>query len=122
MDLEEETPLPSGRADLTPPKSQDNKGTSATIIPVLVSSDADPWSSESSGSFVTLQLVPGQDSLDWGELVEPGPDSEEYLRPPVHPTVPEKKVGVRLSFNPKIRRVEAAIAEPCDFLTQFHLI
>ncbi|XP_019963642.2 neurocan core protein-like [Paralichthys olivaceus] len=53
---------------------------------------SDPWSSESSGSYVTLQLIPGQSSLDWGEPLEPGPDSEEFLRPPVHPTPAEKKV------------------------------
>ncbi|XP_034470389.1 neurocan core protein-like isoform X2 [Hippoglossus hippoglossus] len=60
----------------------------------LNSTDAasDPWSSESSGSYVTLQLIPGQSSLDWGEQLEPGPDSEEFLRPPVHPTPAEKKV------------------------------
>ncbi|KAM3604453.1 uncharacterized protein V6R79_011196 [Siganus canaliculatus] len=53
---------------------------------------SDPWSSESSGSFVTLQLIPGQSSLDWGESLEPGPDSEEFLRPPVEPTPADKKV------------------------------
>ncbi|XP_030016923.1 neurocan core protein-like [Sphaeramia orbicularis] len=53
---------------------------------------SDPWSSESSGTYVTLQLIPGQSSLDWGELLEPGPDSEEFLRPPVYPTPAEKKV------------------------------
>lgn len=42
---------------------------------------------------MTLQLTPGQSSFDWGELLEPGPDSEEFLQPPVHPTPTEKQVG-----------------------------
>lgn len=62
------------------------------------SSASDLWASESSDSYVTLQLIPGQSSLDWGEQLEPGPDSEEFLLPPVHPTDTEKKVGLVLSF------------------------
>ncbi|KAG7461362.1 neurocan core protein-like, partial [Solea senegalensis] len=58
----------------------------------LHSTDAHPWSTESSAFFVTLQLIPGQSSLDWGEPLEPGPDSEEFLQPPVQPTAAEKKV------------------------------
>lgn len=72
------------------------------IIQLIVSSASDPWSSESSGSFVTLQLIPGQSVLDWGEPLEPGPDSEEFLRPPVHPTPAEKKVSLGLSLYFKI--------------------
>ncbi|XP_055007722.1 neurocan core protein-like [Boleophthalmus pectinirostris] len=53
---------------------------------------SDPWSEQSSESFITLRMVPGQPSLDWGELLEPGPESEEFLRPPVKPTPAEKKV------------------------------
>lgn len=53
---------------------------------------SDPWSEESSGSFVTLKMVPGQTELDWGEPLEPGPDSEEFFRPPVKPTPADKKV------------------------------
>lgn len=68
------------------------------LIHLFVPSATDPWSSESTGSYVTLQLIPGQNSLDWGEPLEPGPDSEEFLRPPVHPTPTEKKVGLVLSF------------------------
>ncbi|KAM4727675.1 neurocan core protein-like [Anableps anableps] len=56
----------------------------------------DPWSSESSESFVTLQLTPGQSSFDWGKLLEPGPDSEEFLLPPVHPTPTEKKAITKI--------------------------
>lgn len=41
---------------------------------------------------MSLQLIPGQ-SLDWGESLESGPDSEEFLRPPVDPTPAEKKVS-----------------------------
>ncbi|XP_062285211.1 neurocan core protein-like, partial [Scomber scombrus] len=54
---------------------------------------SDLWSSESSDSYVTLQLIPGQSSLDWGEPLEPGPDSEEFLLPPVHPTPTEKAIS-----------------------------
>uniref|UniRef100_A0A3B4UX11 Neurocan n=2 Tax=Seriola dumerili TaxID=41447 RepID=A0A3B4UX11_SERDU len=67
----------------------------------------DPWSSESSGSYLTLQLIPGQSSLDWGELLEPGPDSEEFLRPPVHPTPAEKKV---------ISKIVKSIWKPWNYL------
>lgn len=42
---------------------------------------------------MTLQLIPGQSILDWGEPMEPGPDSEEFLRPLVNPTPAEKKVS-----------------------------
>lgn len=72
------------------------------MINLFVSSATDPWSSDSSGRFVTLQLIPGQRSLDWGEVLEPGPDSEEFLRPPVHPTAAEKKVGLILNFYYKV--------------------
>lgn len=65
---------------------------------LIVSSASDPWSSESSKSFVTLQIIPGQTLLDWGEPLEHGPDSEEFLRPPVQPTAAEKKVGLGLTF------------------------
>lgn len=64
------------------------------VIQLNVSSASDPWSSESTGSFVTLQLIPGQSVLDWGEALEPGSDSEEFLRPLVDPTPAEKKVGL----------------------------
>ncbi|XP_040911426.1 neurocan core protein-like [Toxotes jaculatrix] len=75
----------------------------------LYSADAatDPWSSESSESYVTLQLIPGQTSLDWGEPLEPGPDSEEFLRPPVHPTIAEKKV---------ISKIVKSIWKPWNYL------
>ncbi|KAI3374351.1 hypothetical protein L3Q82_006189 [Scortum barcoo] len=67
----------------------------------------DPWSSESSGSFVTLQLIPGQTFADWGEPLEPGPDSEEFLRPPVQPTAAEKKV---------ISKIVKSIWKPWNYL------
>ncbi|XP_074544598.1 neurocan core protein-like [Halichoeres trimaculatus] len=75
----------------------------------LHSADAssDPWSSEPSGSFMTLQLVPGQSLLDWGELLEPGPDSEEFLRPPVEPTPADKKV---------ISKIVKSIWKPWNYL------
>ncbi|XP_075954554.1 neurocan core protein-like [Anarhichas minor] len=68
---------------------------------------SDPWSSESSGSFVTLQLIPGQNLLDWGEPLEPGPDSEEFLRPPVNPTPVDKKV---------ISKIVKSIWKPWNYL------
>lgn len=46
---------------------------------------------------MSLQLVPGQ-SLDWGEPLESGPDSEEFFQPPVDPTPVEKKVSFKGSF------------------------
>ncbi|XP_041658499.1 neurocan core protein-like isoform X2 [Cheilinus undulatus] len=68
---------------------------------------SDPWSSESSGSFVTLQLIPGQSLFDWGEPLEPGPDSEEFLRPPVPPTPADKKV---------ISKIVKSIWKPWNYL------
>lgn len=76
------------------------------IIDLFGSAATDPWSSESSGAYVTLQLIPEQSSLDWGELLEPGPDSEEFLRPPVHPTPAEKKVHPLLIFCYKVWNTE----------------
>ncbi|KAM6990402.1 neurocan core protein-like isoform 1-T2 [Tautogolabrus adspersus] len=67
----------------------------------------DSWSSDSSGSFVTLQLIPGQSLLDWGESLEPGPESEEFLRPPVQPTPAEKKV---------IAKIVKSIWKPWNYL------
>lgn len=61
------------------------------ITHLTVFSVSDPWSAESSGSFVTLQIIPGQSSLDWGEPLESGPDSEEFIQPQL-PTPTEKKV------------------------------
>lgn len=61
-------------------------------------SASDPWSSESSGSFLTLHLIPGQNWFDWGESLEPGLVSEEFLRPLVHPTPAEKKVLLHLNL------------------------
>ncbi|XP_037644279.1 neurocan core protein-like [Sebastes umbrosus] len=71
-----------------------------------IDASSDPWS-ESSGSFVTLQLIPGQSLLDWGEPLEPGPDSEEFLRPPVHPTPADKKV---------ISKIVKSIWKPWNYL------
>ncbi|XP_029381266.1 neurocan core protein-like [Echeneis naucrates] len=67
----------------------------------------DPWSSESSESYVTLKLIPGQSSLDWGELLEPGPDSEEFLQPPAHPPTAEKKA---------ISKIVKSIWKPWNYL------
>ncbi|XP_041847825.1 neurocan core protein-like [Melanotaenia boesemani] len=71
------------------------------------SSSIDPWSSESSGSFMTLQLNPEQSSFDWGEPLEPGPDSEEFLQPPVDPTPAEEKA---------ISKIVKSIWKPWDYL------
>ncbi|XP_077472115.1 neurocan core protein-like [Stigmatopora argus] len=62
-----------------------------------VNASSEPWSSESSQSYVSLQIFPGQ-SIDWGEPFEP--DSPDFLRPPVVPTPTEKKVisGIVKSF------------------------
>uniref|UniRef100_A0A3P8WER1 Neurocan core protein-like n=1 Tax=Cynoglossus semilaevis TaxID=244447 RepID=A0A3P8WER1_CYNSE len=68
---------------------------------------ADPWSPESSASYVTLQLIPGHSSLDWGEPLEPGPDSKDFLRPPVQPTSAEKKV---------ISKIFSSVWKPWNYL------
>lgn len=70
---------------------------SLIIIHQTPSTASDPWSSETSGVYLTLQLGPDQSSLDWGESLEPGPDSEEFLRPPATPIPAEKKVDLVLS-------------------------
>lgn len=86
--------------------SIDHKECGSVIkLKLIVSSASDPWSSESSGSFVTLQLIPGQSVLDWGEPLEPGPDSEEFLRPPVEPTPADKKVGVVQAFIVRLKKI-----------------
>lgn len=80
---------------------------SVRISRFIVSSASDPWSSEPSDSYVAFQLTPGQSFLDWGELAEPGPDSEEFLRPLLNPTPAEKKVGLGLSLYFSIRKSKA---------------
>lgn len=52
----------------------------------------DPWSSESSGAYETLQIIPGPSSFDWGEPLELGADSGGFLHPSVLPTSAEKRV------------------------------
>lgn len=69
------------------------------IKELTVTPASDPWSSESSGSFVTLQLIPGQSWFEWGESLDPGLDSEEFLRPLVNPTPAEKKVLLQSSAS-----------------------
>ncbi|XP_029687135.1 neurocan core protein-like isoform X1 [Takifugu rubripes] len=68
---------------------------------------SDPWSSESSGSFLTLHLIPGQNWFDWGESLEPGLGSEEFLRPLVNPTPAEKKA---------ILKIVSSISKPWNYL------
>lgn len=53
---------------------------------------------------MTLQLIPGQTLLDWGEPLEPGPDSEEFLRPPVDATPADKKVGPDSTFHLEVHQ------------------
>ncbi|XP_034039882.1 neurocan core protein-like isoform X2 [Thalassophryne amazonica] len=57
----------------------------------IADASSDPWSSESSGMYVTLQISSEQSSFKWGDPLEPGPESEEFLRPPVSPTTVMKK-------------------------------
>ncbi|KAF7661781.1 hypothetical protein LDENG_00254430 [Lucifuga dentata] len=71
-------------------------------------SASDPWSSEFSGVYMTLKLSPDQSSSDWGEVLEPGPDSEEFLLPPVPPTPAEKKV---------IAKIVHSLWKPWSYLT-----
>ncbi|CAG07718.1 unnamed protein product [Tetraodon nigroviridis] len=75
--------------------------------PPSADASSDPWSSESSGSFVTLQLIPGQSWFDWGESLDPGLDSEEFLRPLVNPTPAEKKT---------IMKIVSSISKPWNYL------
>ncbi|XP_041698515.1 neurocan core protein [Coregonus clupeaformis] len=49
-------------------------------------SSTDPWFSESSEGYVTLQLSPGESSLAWGDLGDMDPDSGAFLRPPATPS------------------------------------
>ncbi|XP_041752610.2 neurocan core protein isoform X2 [Coregonus clupeaformis] len=49
-------------------------------------SSSDPWSSESSEGYVTLQLSPGESSLAWGDLGVMDPNSGAFLRPPATPS------------------------------------
>ncbi|CDQ90465.1 unnamed protein product [Oncorhynchus mykiss] len=49
-------------------------------------SSSDPWSSESSEGYVTLQLSPGESSLAWGDLGDMDPNSGVFLRPPATPS------------------------------------
>ncbi|XP_068196849.1 neurocan core protein-like [Antennarius striatus] len=65
---------------------------------------SDPWRSESPGSFVTFQMIPGQSLL---ETLEPGPDSEEFLLPPAPPAPTEKKV---------ISKIVKSIWKPWNYL------
>ncbi|KAM6948327.1 neurocan core protein-like [Aplochiton taeniatus] len=68
------------------------------------------WSSETSEEYVTLQLSPRQSSLDWGDSMEVGPDSEEFLRPPapISPTAAtDKKV---------ISKIVKSIWKPWNYL------
>lgn len=53
---------------------------------MFVFSATDPWSSESSEGYVTLQLSPGESSLAWGDLGDMDPDSGAFLRPPATPS------------------------------------
>ncbi|KAM4605289.1 neurocan core protein-like [Polymixia lowei] len=75
-----------------------------------VDASSDPWSSEASGLYVTLQLSQGE---SWGELLELGPDSEEFVRPPVPvttyppPTPTDKKV---------ISKIMKSIWKPWNYL------
>ncbi|XP_055739997.1 neurocan core protein-like isoform X2 [Salvelinus fontinalis] len=48
---------------------------------------SDPWSSESSEGYVTLQLSPGESSLAWGDLGNMDPNSGVFLRPPATPSL-----------------------------------
>lgn len=99
------------------------------IKDITVISASDPWSSDSSGSFVSLQLIPGQNWFDRGESLDPGLDSEEFLQPLVKPTPAEKKVLLQLSFflsvnNPKQchrdqKRLPCLLGCPKDRLIHF---
>lgn len=95
MDLEEETPPSADACKRVFQRFGALCDRDLRIKELTVTPASDPWSSESSGSFVTLQLIPGQTWFDWGESLDPGLDSEEFLRPLANPTPAEKKVLMR---------------------------
>nr|XP_029479125.1 neurocan core protein-like isoform X1 [Oncorhynchus nerka] len=66
-------------------------------------SSSDPWSSESSEGYVTLQLSPGESSLAWGDLEDMDPNSGVFLRPPVTP-----------SHGPSSTTQKEALSAPTD--------
>ncbi|KAM8838530.1 neurocan core protein-like [Synchiropus picturatus] len=77
------------------------------VSPHGSNTSSDPWSTEESGSLVTLRLTPGQSSLDWGEFLEPGPDSVEFLQPSELTTPSEKKA---------ISKIVKSIWSPWNYL------
>ena len=67
-------------------------------FPPVGSSALDPWPSESTEQYVTLNISPGQSSFDWGDPLEQRMDSDMFLRPQalgttyLPPTSTQKKV------------------------------
>ncbi|XP_029561535.1 neurocan core protein [Salmo trutta] len=84
----------------------------------------DPWSSESSEGYVTLQLSPGESSLAWGDLGDMDPDSGAFLRPPATPSPsPSTTTQEELSpSTPAHRKVMAKIVKsmwkPWNYLAE----
>ncbi|XP_052332323.1 neurocan core protein-like isoform X2 [Oncorhynchus keta] len=87
-------------------------------------SSTDPWSSESSEGYVTLQLSPGESSLAWGDLGDMDPDSGAFLRPPATPSPsPSTTTQEELSpSTPADRKVMAKIVKsmwkPWNYLAE----
>uniref|UniRef100_A0A4W5PWI4 Neurocan b n=1 Tax=Hucho hucho TaxID=62062 RepID=A0A4W5PWI4_9TELE len=87
-------------------------------------SSTDPWSSESSEGYVTLQLSPGESSLAWGDLGDMDPDSGAFLRPPATPSPsPYTTTQEELSpSTPADRKVMAKIVKsmwkPWNYLAE----
>nr|XP_046178189.1 neurocan core protein-like [Oncorhynchus gorbuscha] len=87
-------------------------------------SSTDPWSSESSEGYVTLQLSPGESSLAWGDLGDMDPDSGAFLRPPATPS-PSPSTTTQEEISPSTpadRKVMAKIVKsmwkPWNYLAE----
>ncbi|XP_055722064.1 neurocan core protein-like [Salvelinus fontinalis] len=87
-------------------------------------SSTDPWSSESSEGYVTLQLSPGESSLAWGDLGDMDPDSGAFLRPPATPS-PSPSTTTQEDLSPSTpadRKVMAKIVKsmwkPWNYLAE----
>ncbi|CAB1317146.1 unnamed protein product, partial [Coregonus sp. 'balchen'] len=63
-------------------------------------SSSDPWSSESSEGYVTLQLSPGESSLAWGDLGVMDPNSGAFLRPPATPSPSSSSTTQKEELSP----------------------
>ncbi|XP_064787074.1 neurocan core protein-like isoform X3 [Oncorhynchus masou masou] len=87
-------------------------------------SSTDPWSSESSEGYVTLQLSPGESSLAWGDLGDMDPDSGAFLRPPATPslspsTTTQEELSPSTSADRKVMaKIVKSMWKPWNYLAE----